>query len=236
MTSVEMKKEFLVSYDKVANLASPGYEDDEISYFLTKAQENFTLSYINPDNKYGESIEETEKVKKYFSALISPSTDSLGVPLTTLSSDQSGRISTNSVIYNLPDNFWLSLAEWVVTNDTCNTTKNVDIITHNEYNKNKNNPFKRPNSNRVWRMDVNSIGDVLRHELITDGTYTITQYHVRYIKKLTPIVVDEETPANNVDCILHESAHRRIIDEAVKIALETSQEQRLQTFIQTNNK
>ena len=210
--------------------------DDEISYFLTKAQENFTLSYINPDNKYGETIEETEKVKKYFSALISPSTDSLGNVLTIVSSDQSGRISNNSVIYNLPDNFWLGIAEWVITNDTCNSRKDVEIITHDEYSRNKNNPFKRPNSNKVWRLDVNSIGDVLRHELITDGTYTITQYHIRYIKKLTPIVVDEEEPSNNVDCVLHESAHRRIIDEAIRLALETSQEQRLQTFNQINNK
>ena len=30
MTSTQMKSEFLKLYDKISNLAAPGYEDDEI--------------------------------------------------------------------------------------------------------------------------------------------------------------------------------------------------------------
>ena len=44
MTLNDFKLEFLVLYDKVANFAAPGYLDDEISIFLTKAQKRIKLS------------------------------------------------------------------------------------------------------------------------------------------------------------------------------------------------
>lgn len=236
MNASQMKSEFLVGYDKVANLSSPGYIDSEISYFLTKGQENFILSNIDPDNKFRHTIEETEKVKKYFSNLVMPSVDDLGVIKTTLSSNQQGKINTNSFIYELPSDLWLTLTEWVVTNDTCDSIKWILPITHDEYFANIDNPFKKPNNKKVWRLDLKKANDKLRHELITNGEYTITQYHVRYLKKPNPIVVDDDVPANNIDCELDEMVHRRIVDEAIKLALETSEERRLQTFVEINNK
>lgn len=236
MTSIEMKQEFLVGYDKVANLDSPGYIDSEISYFLTKAQENVILSYITADNKYRESFEETERVRKYFANLVMPSTTDTGVIKTTLATNQNGKIDENSFIYELPSDFWLSITEWLITDDTCESRKYIIPISHDEYNNASDNPFKRPNSKKAWRLDLKSLGGIQRHEVITDGTYDITQYHVRYIKKPLDIVVDEDTPLNNIDCELDVSVHRRIIDEAVKLALETSEERRLQSFTQINNK
>ena len=53
MTSAEMQEEFLILYDKITNFDAPGYEDDEISRFLTKAQERLVLHIMNPlGNKY----------------------------------------------------------------------------------------------------------------------------------------------------------------------------------------
>jgi hypothetical protein len=236
MTSIEMKKEFLIGYDKVANLEAPGYEDSEISYFLTKAQENFILSYINPDNKYRESFEETEKTKKYFSNLVQPSVNNSGTIKTSVSTNQLGKIDDNSVIYDLPSDHWLTIAEWAITNDACRIRKDVEPITHDEYNANAYNPFKKPNSRRIWRLDLTTVNGRNRHELIKGDNYTITEYHVRYIKKPNQIVVDSVNTSNNIDCELHESAHRRIVDEAIKLALETSEERRLGSFVQINNK
>lgn len=232
-----MKRELLVGYDKVANLDSPGYEDNEISYFLTKAQENVILEYINPmSNRFQESFEESEKVRKYFSNITMPSVDTAGVIKTSVSADQNGGISTNSIFYDLPLDLWLPIAEWIVTNDTCTVRKKVRVVTHDEYEANYDNPFKKPNDEFAWRLDIFTPTTKLRHELVTDGSYNITEYHVRYIKKPNQIVVDEQVPANDINCELDSMVHRRIVDEAVKLALETSEERRLSTFTQINNK
>jgi hypothetical protein len=236
-----MKSEFLKLYDKISNLAAPGYEDDEISYFLSEAQERIVKTHIHPrGNKYKEGFEETEKRRKELSGLLSLSTDQAGVLKTTISTNQEGKISPNSVFYNLPEDFWLSTTEWVITNDTCNSRKKVIPVTHDEYEIEIDNPFKKPSDKLVWRLDVNrdvnaNEGEGLeRHELITDGTYTITEYHVRYIKRLSDIIVDETNPNNNVNCVLHPMFHREIVNLAVEIALETSQEPRWQSNKQQN--
>ena len=41
MTAQEMRDLFLILYDKITNLAAPGYSDGEISDFLNKAQLQF---------------------------------------------------------------------------------------------------------------------------------------------------------------------------------------------------
>lgn len=236
MNSIEMKREFLVGYDKVANLDSPGYEDNEISYFLTKAQENVILSYINPDNKYGETFEETEKVRKYFANLVQPSVDNNGNIKTQVSLNQFGTIDNNSVIYELATDTWLPINEWLTTDDKCSKKVKVMPISHDEYYANIDNPFKKPDNTIAWRLDLNSVNNRMRHEIVTNGEYNIEDYHVRYLKKPNQIVVDENTPINNVNCELDSMIHRRIVDEAIKLALETSEERRLSSFTQINNK
>jgi hypothetical protein len=52
-------------------------------------------------------------------------------------------------------------------------------------------------------------------ELVTDGTYTINSYTIRYIKKPVDISL-----TGAVDCELPSHTHREIIQEAVEMALE----------------
>ena len=40
LSAAEMKEEFLIGYDRITNLAAPGYTDDEISLFLNRGQES----------------------------------------------------------------------------------------------------------------------------------------------------------------------------------------------------
>ena len=66
-------------------------------------------------------------------------------------------------------------------------------------------------------MDMND----RRHELITDGTYTIAEYHLRYLRRPQPIIIDGSTVDGVVgplDSELDPILHKRIIDMAVKIA------------------
>lgn len=218
MTAAQLKEEFLVGYDKVASLAAPGYIDDEISTFLSDAQERFVKTrYTAMGNKYRAGVEETEKRRKELANITETTT-------LTASATQEDLISSNSVLFDLPADFWLTLNEWVLTTDECEPTKKVVPITHDEYFEQISNPFKKPSSTRVWRMDVDDLDGVNRHEIITDSSTTITSYSARYLKKLTDIDI-----ANNVTSELHDMTHREIVNLAVTIALENSQEPRFQS-------
>jgi hypothetical protein len=221
MTALQMKEEFLVGYDRVANLAAPGYTNEEISLFLSEAQEMLVKTKYNPiGNKYQEGFEETEKRRKDLSAV---TVNGTGI----ISADQDGVISENSVIYNLPDNHWLTTLEWVETDDSCKPTKVAIPITQDEYFNEKDNPFRKPNEERVWRLDSTSLNGITRHEIIKGTGYNINNYKLRYIKKLADIDID-----SNITSELHPMTHREIVKLAVTIALENQQDPRSQTNAQ----
>lgn len=229
MTAQEMKRSFLVLYDKITNFAAPGYLDSEISLFLTKAQERLVLYYYRPNaNKYNDGFEETEQRRKELSNLLESNTN------VTVSASQVG-ILPNGKFFDCPADLLYSTSEEVTiaSSNSCINGKRIDVkpITHDEYTANKRNPFKRPfaNSNRglVWRVDYNT----QRHELITDGTFTISNYHLRYIKKPQPIIIDASVingVAGPLNCTLNDILHERIIDEAVKIATGVTEPQNYQ--------
>ena len=188
MTAQEMQEEFLILYDKITSLGAGGYEPDEISRLLTKAQERFLFSRLHEKgNKYQEGFEETEKRRKDFMELHrnvvpTPSTNQVGV-------------TNNGIFYDLPTDFYLAIREQVVvtSNDNCVNGNVIKVvpITHDEYNEDIQNPFAKPDvKDYIWRMDFSSDAGSQRHELITDGTFTVDEYRLRYIKKPQPIIVD----------------------------------------------
>lgn len=215
MTSQDMKREFLILYDKATNFAAPGYEDVEISILLTKGQERVFLSTYGLDNKTKEGFEITEARRKELRDLVK------GVTLNTPFADQT-QVLPNGVFYQLPEDCLFVISEeiTITSDDDCEDGTRVMVrpITHDEYAINKRNPFKKPNSTDfVWRLDYQ---DHL-HEIITDGTFSVSEYHLRYIKRLQPIIIGVNTVdgvAGPLDSELDSILHKRIVDEAVKIA------------------
>jgi hypothetical protein len=224
MNAAEMEQEFLILYDKITNFDAPGYTSNEISRFLTRAQERVILQRINPlGNKYRQGYERTEKRRKDLSELDANAT----LLVASQSVSQTG-VKPNGVFYDLPADFLYASSEEVTiaSSDTCinNTRIEVKPVTNDEYSKNIRNPYKKPHSKLVWRMEqskaVPNTG-AKRHELITDGSFTITEYHLSYIRTFKPIISDTSTIeglAGPLDCELNSIIHREIIDEAVKIA------------------
>ena len=214
MNNLEMKNEFLILYDKFTNFDAPGYEDEEISVFLTKGQERVFFGHYNPlANKYREGFEETESRRKDIKELVK------GAKTLASSTDQTEALP-NGEFFDLPDDCLYVISEEVVleSNDACLNNKRIRVkpVTHDEYSMDIRNPFARPDKDLAWRMDVND----KRHEIITDGT-AIKSYDVRYIKTLRPIIIG----ANVIDgvqgphnCEFNQILHKRIVDEAVKIA------------------
>jgi hypothetical protein len=224
LTAQQMKDNFLVLYDKVTNFAAPGYEDNEISLFLTSAQDQLVKRYYNyKGNKYREGFEETEKRRKDLSELIrhsdiNCSNNTPGISpasangiLVDLPTDVNGN---NLVLYTLREEVAIQNAT-----DSCyadGTILEVKPVTHDEYTASIKNPFKKPDITKVWRLDFSSDNNgPKRHELITDGSYGIATYKLRYLKVPSDIVV---SAAGNQDCELNASMHQEIVNVAVRIA------------------
>jgi len=233
MNANQQADEFDIAYDAITSLGAPGYEDFEVSSLLSIAQERLMKKkYTKEGNKYRKGFEGSEKRRKDLSELIRTAE----LTVSNLSASQVGTYP-NGAFYDLPTDLLYAVSENVITDiNKCvkGVVSTTDFIqasvipyTHDEYNFNIENPFKRPDSSEVWRLDYST--DVeKRHELITDGTYAVSKYFIRYIKKPVDIVVDRTTPANQVDSELDSSVHREIIEEAVKYAVSINKPQEYQ--------
>jgi len=216
MTAVEMDQEFLVLYDKLTNFDAPGYSELERSILLTKAQERVVFAHYNPlANKFHEGFEETEARRKDLQELVK------GVTITAPSATQTNALP-NGVFYDLPTDCLYAISEEVTltSTDACIDGQRIRVkpITHDEYSINIKNPFKKPNNTEyIWRLDYQD----RKHELITAVATTVSAYHLRYIKNLQPIILGSNTVdgvAGPLDSELNIILHKRIVDEAVKIA------------------
>jgi len=214
MTANELSYNVQMRFDSLFEYAAPAYDDYQMSQILSNAQRIVTEQLVD-------KFEQSEHIRRRLDQLIKSASVSNGD--IALSSDQTEK-HPNGYIYDMPAGFYLAVEEAAkLTGNTEETT--VKPITHDEYRANVKNPYKKPYSGLVWRMDISRETDASgtttaasakRTELITDGT-GITDYRVRYLRELPNIVVDTTTPANQRHCVLDASFHDAIIDEAVKL-------------------
>ena len=88
-------------------------------------------------------------------------------------------------------------------------------------------PFNKPNKGVVLRLMHG-----LWAELITDGTYTINQYFLRYIRQ--PIRLDiTNFPLMSCELAMH--THQEIVNTAVSLALENIASPRFQSNMISNH-
>ncbi len=230
LSAAEMKEEFLIGYDRITNLAAPGYTDDEISLFLNRGQEAIIEINYRGLNRLREGFEASEKRRQDLSELIRDAVDSSGTLTTAISANQFGNLPHGS-FFDLPSDFLYAITERAETDIVCDeVNKVIDIkpITHDMFNINKDNPWKEPSNDLIWRLDYSreTINPAIpqRHELISDGSYTITKYFLRYLKK--PLEIDI---TNGINCELDQSLHRDIVGKAVEFALENIMDPRFQS-------
>jgi hypothetical protein len=127
----------------------------------------------------------------------------------------------------------------------------VDPIDDDFYGSNKDNPYKKPNIEKIWRID-SADESSKEHEYITDGTFDLTTIHLHIDRKPRPIIVPETTgviyattdgsidgiyfmdynfptgasnPAG-LNCQLDPIIHREIVDRAIKLAYAALQDEK----------
>jgi len=243
MQANEMKILFLIKFGKLYDFESPSYDDRQISQLLTDAQLRIVLYRYSPKgNKHRKGLEADEKRTQDLSQLIKPAyyspsytSESGGVKVISKPAIQNG-VHPNGIFLEMPEDYLWPVEETATINDR---SKEIDVypVTHDEYIINKDNPFGSPYKDKIWRMDISRYthasgteteNSKKRIEIILSESDTLNSYRVRYVMTPPDIVVDTATLSNQRHCILDETLHNAIVDEAVSIAYAASQQQSYQ--------
>lgn len=236
MTGNEMKFSFQLKFDSLFEFSAPAYDDRHISYLLTEAQFRVFIKRYNPlGNKYQKGFEGNEQRRRDLEQLIK-SVSIIGTAVTSglvlgKSAVQTG-IHPNGVFLDLPADYLYAIEEActlksTVTGSVARTVESwIRPVRHDEYLANINNPYKKPYKDLIWRMDISrqtqadgsTVATAKRTELILPSDYSLVSYRSRYLGMPPVINVDEFDSTKQKHCILDESLHREIVDEAVAIA------------------
>lgn len=193
-------------------------DEYEKSVYLTKAQEDFVQEVYS--GKYtADSFERTEEIRRQLDALVYQE-DCEKIESSCLSD------KFKHTTYNLPEYCWYIIYEQAKFDSEageCIGENVADVVpvTHDEYQRTINNPFRGPNKRRVLRLDIGQS----KVELVS--SYNIGTYTLRYIKRPAPIVLcdlqDTELNINGVKtpqtCQLSDLVHQEILSRAVTMAL-----------------
>lgn len=200
-----------------ASRATLHLDEYEKSLFLTRYQQELVLSLYSGRNSSGRSFEETEELRRYLSPLVEEATlepkDDTGLT----------GIGDNSKFFQLPEGLWFITYESVrVSDGKCGDGSFLEVVpaTQDEYNRLRKNPFRGPNDRRALRLDIGS------ENVEIVSKYNISSYYLRYLRKLTPIILIDLPDGLTIDgedeateCALPENLHMRILEGAVDAAL-----------------
>lgn len=221
MTAQEFNDQFDVLYNNITSNQAPGLDEYEKSVFLTKAQDEIIKNYfLKQSNPKLAGFDNNQKRQADFSNLL------VNEVLTTSTKEFVSQ--TNAVSIDLSDlieNLLLIINERI---DVVRNTKNISLviksISFDEYDRLMQKPFKYPTYNQAWRLMVN--GKV--SDIVIGPNDTASDYHIRYIRKPKPIIVDLLVGVTidgynapiDVDnpCELDEILHQEILQRAVELA------------------
>jgi hypothetical protein len=247
MTANQMADELELKLDRSDSFGSPGYEDFELSSVLSEAQVLYVKKYFDElNNRKSKGFEEIEIRNQGLAALVK---DAASCPV---SASQVGVLSNPEVtgtFFDLPlDHMYTIYEQCTVNKNDCKDNQPIVAyivtIAHNEMQRFNWSKYKKPFCEsygyaRVWRSEFSrTTSGILpsaaatnkRHELFTDGTFSIVNYHIRYVKNPANIVVDRNNPTNARNCELDDSTHRVIIDIATDLMMNRVKEQKMQNI------
>ncbi len=234
MTIAEMHDNFRLEYDAIASFSNPEYLPEEIDYWLNTAQDNL-LSEVKK-----EGVEKSQTFRDYLGNI------TLNKNISTFIVNTDNQL--NGTFVQLPDDYRTALQEAVsISYNDCNNavkTQRIPVVpsTHDRINSDVRNPFKKPNKfERVLSLPYSYLsGDpkIQSIELITDGTFSITNYHLRYLRNPRKMVYGTQysTPVPDVDCELNEEAQNWIITEAAQEAFKATNQLQKYQLIKTIDK
>jgi hypothetical protein len=240
MTAAEVSFAFDFFMERLATNGAPGFDDVQKSTVINDAMEQLiTQTYQGLTKPYG--FEETEKriedlgdLVKYktytaFTPGFLPNSSTVQLPNSLVDGNGSPDLGGQPFgPTNFNDVAWYIIYEACTTNQLeCNsltdyTNPKVKEISHQELDSLLRDPFNKPGATtQVFRNRY----ETRKIALITDGTFTITDYTIGYIKKPQPINLSTNTSFSNIP----DHFQREIIKKAVSLSLESLGDPRYQT-------
>lgn len=207
------------AFGEGSSRADIALDEYEKSVYLTKAQEALVQEVYS--GKYtADSFERTEEVRRQLDALV----QQVAFSKDTKSNHLSDKFKHKT--YSLPADCWYIIyeqAKWGSDAGECVADGVADVVpvTHDEYQRTINNPFRGPNKRRVLRLDIG------KSEVELVSSYNVGTYTIRYVKRPEPIVLcdleDDGLDINGVvspqTCQLSDLVHQEILSRAVTMAL-----------------
>jgi hypothetical protein len=235
MNTGEFKLEFNTYYNNVTSNQAPGYNDFEISEFLTLAYEQI-VSELYENSVSG--FEKTESARKSLDALLRQ------YVIRDVFKDPDNRFETNEfkcrtyrdeVLYVVME--WAVIGKPILDNNgdpvlneddepTYDDVHTVEVIPckYDYFLRTYKNPFRGVSKKRALRIDSKDNTAIIH----TDKDYEVIEYNFEYIKKPLPIIIGnpdfEDLTINgyhcgeDIECECDESIHRMILLRAVQLA------------------
>lgn len=195
MTQREMNESFLAQIHNFDVDSEYQFQTHEVNIFLTKA-------YREVVNELYKEFEKSERIRKILNPLVKSAQIGSFIASTTYSNAYTVSLAS------LDPEVLYVLTEEVTT--TAATKVPVKVITLDSYTANKDNPFKKPYKELVWRLDIG--GGSLTHYLIS--IYTPTSYYITYLQQPEEVDVTSTTSLK-----INKDVHKDIVDRAVQHAL-----------------
>lgn len=243
MTVAEFSSEFDILYDNIASSSAPGIDVYEKSVYLTTAQFELVKAAYCGYNPLKKSFEGDEQKRRELSELVKDFKSSAFITSTK-------SLSSKSKLVTIPADLMYIVYEAASLLDKCGKTITVEVnpISYDNLNSSMKNPFRKPNGQRVFRLDVSKDATLKNVELVSE--VPLISYSMRYVKYPSPIILANFELDANVsglglkinglnqikECELDESIHREILNRAVELAIRDYRENSLQNKIQTNQR
>lgn len=222
MTLQELSVEFDILYNNISSNQAPGLSEYEKSVFLTHAMEAVILDLYKGTG--GDSFESTEELTRYLNTLVK--TKSINV-----NKEETNPIFTDKTyVADLADINKSSKEEqhegdlWFIVYQSATVDgKNILVTptTLDKVYKEMQNPFKKPNNDRVLVLFQENKAYLLSDKLVTN-------YYIKFLSRPHPIILDdiEELTINGysydssktLDDIIPEVMHRSILLRAIQLA------------------
>jgi len=239
MTKSEMYDAFKIELDKIDSLQYPAFVDAEMAYFFDRAQDQFINSRYSGNNPNNTGFEQNQKRLDDLRYLVVEAT-----LLTELDDDIVDPVYVGPKVSEKPNCYIADLTDLTtdayrylvgeectitytdrLTNSQVNIIQPITECNSNNYVAQVHNPLSAHrlhyNTASPLRLIKNNIV-----ELITDGTYSVFNYIIRYIKQPTSFstLLTTESP----DFPVH--VHPELVKLAVNMAIENIESPRVQSY------
>jgi hypothetical protein len=221
MGSNSIRYDILLAVDSLFEGTAPGYNDAQMSAIINKAQRRVFHNLVK-------EFDRTEKVKKILSPVLRRASTVDSSIEEVADSGITDYAHTTSVLdsqfYRLPSDTAFVVEEYgILTKDNVATDPVIVLpVEYDYFLKNYNNRYKKPHVDLLWRLDfkLETVTDVNYYtsEIVYPNDYTLTSYHITYLKYPQDVTVDTGTPENAVDPeIIDRSFADLVVAESVKI-------------------